>query len=1259
MVGVRRHVPAVVVDWCASSPDARARTVPGSLLFADVSGFTALTERLAHKGRVGAEELVDTLSRVFGGMLDTAAQRGGDLLKFGGDALLFLFHDEGHAVRACDTAVELRRHLRDATREPTSVGRLQLSMSIGVHSGDVRLFLVGAPHRELVVAGATASTVVRLESLANAGDVLVSPTTAAQLPRGSTRARDDGELLLRWLEPRTPAQPPPPAPEVDDELLRAVLPGPLGAELAAGAPDPAHRVATVAFIRFSGTDALVDGPDDGAALAALETTLAAILGACADEGVTVVATDLDADGAKVMAVSGAPFASEDDEGRMLRALRRIARSDVPLSLQIGTNRGHVFAAEVGTSRRAAYSAMGDTTNTAARLMGKARPGVVMAHPSVLDASRTLFAATPAGPFTLKGKAVPVAAHEVGDELGPRPTEDRGLSLVGRDAELATLGSVFADLRAGRGRVVAVTGPAGIGKSRLVHELMARDPDDVTLALLRADPDAARSPYRVLRDPVRALLGIDAGDADAQAAQLAEVVGTLDPGLLPALPLLGDITQIAVPSTAEVDALEPEFRPDRTADAMLRLLASAIPGAFAVVLEDAQWCDAASADLMARLLERRVDAPTALIVTRRGGDGGFVPEGAEALELGPLPDGAVEQIVVELSAAAPLRPHDVRVIVERSEGNPLVAEEITRAARELGSADAVPQTVQAALTTQVDALEPHARRVLRRSSVLGRAFSRQALDEMLRQEGLELDGATLDGLGSFWDLAGSGRVRFRTGMIRDVVYDGLAYRERARLHGLAGLALEELADDVDAEAHALSLHFARAGDASRTWRYACLAAERARRTYANADAATQYELALDAARRLDDVAPTEVVDVWTRLGDVRELAGEFEASLDAYRRASRLAAGDPLAEAGLLLKRARARERAGAFTSALRELAVAHRRLEGVAGVEAGRMRARLEALGAVVRWGQERTTDALHRATSAAKAARDADEPAARAQALMIQELATLASGEPTDGSHLTEALEIFVALGDLPREAQARGNLGFLAAHTGRWDDAVDWLTTCRAAYTQAGDDVGAAIAALNLGEMLANQGHLDRADEELTAAVRVMAASGFTEGAAHGEMQLARIRLARGDVEGAAELADRARHTFVERRQASSALQAAVVRAGADVRAGRPTDALTLLDQAVAAAGREATSAAPSVAHVRARALLALDRADEAEAEVARGLEAAHRQEMPYEEAVLRWLAAELPGRSPAEQASERTAATATFNRLGVALPEGRPPT
>ena len=199
MTDLRRHVPPLTLVWDDEAPGALHRTVDGTLVFADVSGFTALTERLSRQGRIGAEEIVEALNRVFGPMLTIAAARGGELLKFGGDALLFLFRGEDHPEQACDAAVEMRASLRAAAAVPTSAGRFALSMSVGVHAGDIDLFLVGSPTRELLVLGPGASAVAVAEKAADAGQVVVSPPD-----RGPPLARRHPRPWRRRAPPAAP-----------------------------------------------------------------------------------------------------------------------------------------------------------------------------------------------------------------------------------------------------------------------------------------------------------------------------------------------------------------------------------------------------------------------------------------------------------------------------------------------------------------------------------------------------------------------------------------------------------------------------------------------------------------------------------------------------------------------------------------------------------------------------------------------------------------------------------------------------------------------------------------------------------------------------------------------------------------------------------------------------------------------------------------------------------------------------------------------
>lgn len=1218
MTGLRRHIPELAIEWAVDEPDRLWQAIDGTLCFADISGFTALSEKLSQRGRIGGEELVETLSRVFGGMLDSARERGGMLLKFGGDALLFLFKGQDHALRAASTAVEMRHALRKAKEIPTSVGPLRLSMSVGLHSGRIHCFLVGSTHRELVLAGPDASLAAATESAANAGEIGLSPATAALLPAAAVRLREDGLLLLKWRKPPSPPQGASPEPVAGERLLRGLFPRSLGDVLARGAPEPEHRVACIAFVRFSGTDAMLEREGPDAVAAALDATLGTAQRIFEVEGITLLAVDIDKDGGKLFLGSGVPQASEDDEGRMLRALKRLAGARTPLPLQLGVNRGHVFAAEVGTPWRAAYSAMGDTTNTAARICGKAPAGQLYAHPSVLVHSRTKYATEAVGPFTFKGKKAPQVLYRVGEETTTAIADEiDALPLIGRRDELRVLTGALDALATGIGGVVTVTGGTGLGKSRLLRAALERL-EGLPVLQLRAEPYGTTSPYRVFRDPLRTLLGIGRGDVTAMREQLEAGVASADPALLPCLALLGEVVQIEVGPSPEVAAIEPRFRQDRIADAIIQLFTATLEAPCVIVMEDAHWADGASAHLLSRLAGASTAHSWLMLVSRRDDEGGFVTAEGQKIELGPMLAEDLAELINRATVSAPLRPHELELVVGRAGGNPLFAEEIVRAARQVGSFEAVPDSLEAAIAAQVDALDHEARRVLRYATVLGSSFSLRSLAALLSAEDLAVDAAVLARLERFLAPDGDDGLRFRVGLMHKTAYEGLAFRLRVRLHRAAGEAMERRASDPATKADSLAIHFSMAGDHGRAWRYARMAAERAASAYANADAARLYRMALDAARKLTEIDAAELVRVWTQRGDVCRLAGLFDDALAAYREAYKLVGDDPVGRAELLRLRALARDRAGAFTQAVRELSSGMRLLAGIDTPEAARTRARLASFAAMIRFGQERYQDALEQGRAAAEAARKAGEQEALARALVAAGSAQLSMGAGGT-ERMAEALQIYEELGDLSSEAMVRNNLGIGAFIEGRWDEALSWYEGARAAELKAGNFVGAASAASNCGELYAKQGRLDEAEPILREAIRVMRASGFHDGAAYAEIHLGRVLVERGAARQAEELLERAGAELRQFGRKSSALEAALVQSLAKVRLGQAAEALELVDRAEAAAGGASGFLAAQAAESRALALTALGCYDDADARIAEGLDLACKQSLKYEEGTL----------------------------------------
>ena len=329
------YLPRLSIDWLATGSDARFRVEHGTVVFVDISGFTKLSEGLARHGKVGAEELTATIGTCFVALLDLAVAYGGRLLKFGGDALLLYFSGPAHEARGCRAAVEMRRALRTVGRLTVLGQKVSLRMSVGVHSGDFHFFLVGESHRELVVTGPAASTTVAMEGTADAGQILVSPATAAALRTGLLgEAKGPGFLLRR-------------APEVPADSFVPFEPIPPGVDILHGIPvalrdtlrarhqEPEHRRVTVAFIHFDGTDDLVATEGPAEAADQLDELVRTVQRAADRNLVTFLATDVDHDGGKIILTAGAPSIQGDDEHRMLLALREVMDAGTRLPIRIG------------------------------------------------------------------------------------------------------------------------------------------------------------------------------------------------------------------------------------------------------------------------------------------------------------------------------------------------------------------------------------------------------------------------------------------------------------------------------------------------------------------------------------------------------------------------------------------------------------------------------------------------------------------------------------------------------------------------------------------------------------------------------------------------------------------------------------------------------------------------------------------------------------------------------------------------------------
>lgn len=1206
------YLPRLVLRWAAETPDARSREEDGSLVFVDISGFTKMSERLARHGRIGAEEVTEVLGSVFARLLGVAYAEGAGLLKFGGDALLLWFAGDDHPARAVRAAHGMRATLRSTGAVATTAGAVTLRMSIGVNSGRFGFFLVGGSHRELIVAGPAATETVRMESAATAGEILLSPATAARLPgRLLGKAKGPGWLLRSAPvgERGASAVDPPPAALPD---LEPYLPLALREPIRAGT-EPEHRSATIAFVHFDGTDGLIEREGPEAAAAALDELVRGVQASVDEHEVCFLGSDVDADGGKLILSAGVPKMVGDDEERMLLALRRIAEADRRLPIRIGVNRGAVFSGDVGPPYRRTYTVMGDAVNLAARLMAKAAPGQILATAGVLEHSSTRFTTVELEPFSVKGKAKPVHARAVGQPTArPRRTAVESLPLTGRDEELRLLTDALEGARAGRRQAVVVRGEAGAGKTRLLEEVLGRAPEFRVLGAT-GETFTSTTPYAAWRDVLREIIGVGReAPADAVVERLRSLVEPQDTELAPWLPLIAAAADAAMDPTPEVAALAPEYRRPRLHEAVVGLLCALLTDPTLFAFEDAHLMDEASADLLrAVVADARDDAPWLVLVLRRPGGPGFTaPEGtARVVDLRPLDAGATRRLAVIATDDAPLPERLLLETLDRAAGNPQLLLDLLLAAR-LGGGS-LPDSVEAAATVRIDALAPHDRQLVRRVSVFGLAFHPRLVPDVLGQGTPLPTASTWDRLAEFFEAQDGGFLRFRQAITRDAAYAGLPFRLRQRLHLAIGLHHERESADRDAIAGLLSLHFALGGDHDRAWRYARIAGERARAVFANVEAATLFRRALTAARASGQVRGEEIAAVAEARADALFRAGEFRDASGALDVARKLTGDDPLARARLLLKRSHIEEKLGRLSGALRWATRARRVLEGVGSTEAAGERAQQDAWTAMLLVAEGRPVEAAAYAERAIAEGELAGASGAMALAYDALDSARLLRGQTT-GDAWSRALKIYGGLGDLVGQAGVLANLGAGAYFAGDWDESVRFAEQARELRLRLGNYTQAAFVATNMAELRTEQGAYDEAEALLRDALRAARAASRPYQVGQSLSVLALLLARTGRFTEALAMFDDARAEWVRVGAGADVALNESRRAECRVLMGDALPALAIVDE-VLAPGRGADEVAPivsSLERVRGYALVQTGDAVGARAAFERSLEAARER-------------------------------------------------
>lgn len=643
----------------------------GTVLFADISGFTALTEALVHQyGRFrGVDELARHFNRLFELLIAEIHYHGGSVIGFAGDAITCWFDEDidwaapqdkietkpkytYSIARAASAAFGLQHVMGSASTVQIGTDQtVVLGLKAVLSSGKVRRLLVGNPDIQVidVLAGSILDQVAAGEQIANQGEILVDRHTIDLTPhlgwsikewRQDEANRSFAIVTINSDMPRDNSQAAK-SPNLtplydhqslfDSDAMRAWVLPPVYERIVSQDRFLAElRPAAALFLKFGG----IDYDNDSEAGLKLDRYIRWVQSIVNRYEGSVIQLTIGDKGSYLYSAFGAPIAHDDNLARAAATALELQQMptamDYIASVQMGITQGRMRVGAYGSPTRQTYAVLGDATNLAARLMSRAAYGQILVNQLVVDELEETFEFRELGYATFKGKSDPEAIYSlvrqqshVGDIINP----EYDAPLFGRDTELAHFESALVQANKGSSQIVRVSGAAGIGKSHLAVVALRKARESKFKTVVGACQSTAQeSAYFPIRQIVRQLLNIPELSSEstsasaAQQRQISQIEATLqvvNPDWLLRLPLLGDLLGLPIPDTPTTAAFDAQLRREALITLVIDIIQSrAKQESLLILVEDVHWMDEASQELILGLARAQTESPFLLMLMHR-------------------------------------------------------------------------------------------------------------------------------------------------------------------------------------------------------------------------------------------------------------------------------------------------------------------------------------------------------------------------------------------------------------------------------------------------------------------------------------------------------------------------------------------------------------------------------------------------------------------------------------------------------------------
>jgi class 3 adenylate cyclase/tetratricopeptide (TPR) repeat protein len=862
----------------------------------------------------------------------------------------------------------------------------------------------------------------------------------------------------------------------------------------------------------------------------------------------------------IMAIFGAPVTHEDHAHRACYAALNIqqalqefteklrVRYEIDFRMRIGLNTGQVVVGGIGDDLRMDYMALGDTTNIAFLLEQKAEPGQVLISEKVYSHVQGYFDCKAVGEEKLKNRTHKVTCYALRDvkkkrsRLEIEAEKDALTGFVNREKELSMINDLYGEVKNSKGQVLCIVGDAGRGKSRLIYEFKNQlDHEKVRYLESQCMAFGKNIPYAPIVEILKKNYKISTGDTAEKIEELLKTKFTqLDQRLMQSIPVL-----LKLLSPGKVNDTSKDEDPERTKEMIFEairilILSGSQRQPLVIVVENLQWIDNTSEQLLAYIVESIANFPVFLILTHRlGYDYPFRASSYfRLISLRSLSENNSRDMIQALLPNHKLPAKFIRNLLEKAGGNPLYIEEMIKCLLEnqtIVLADKgyklvkavkdieIPETIQEIVLSRVDRLKEYSKMTIQAASVIGREFSLKLIsrkDEFQRRlDDCIKELKTLE-LVSEKTFSPEVEYIFKNIMTKDVIYNSLLLKHRKELHKKIAQAFEGVyKDKIDDYLDMLAFHYLHSDEFEKAIFYLIKAGEKARAVYGNVEAIAYFE---DAIRLMNDHPGSwDEYQEKAHLGlaGLYDLVGRYNRSIEHYEFCIGIAK-TPDKKSGFLRKIGMVYEKKGDLDKALDFYKQAMQKID----INENKLEAARIFMN--IGWVHSRRADfdkALDFNNRALKIFQKQGSPRETAQVYnnlaVIQEFC--GNWEEAD-TYNQESIRLVKQSGDQRKLASFYISAGLLNLKRGSLDEAEEYFNKSYALAEAIGNTLGMANASLNIGIVHTHNHHFEKALDSFNDSLAMFENIDARSKVCQNYIALAELHIKMGNLEGGRHACD-----------------------------------------------------------------------------------------------------------------------------------------